>query len=90
MIARRICYLRKNRDLTQAQLAQALHVSSSAMGMYEQARRTPDLDTLVALSRFFNVSLDYLITGTEFTCAQNQTTAENCPCCACCRKGRSI
>lgn len=83
MIAHRICYLRKNHALTQAQLAQALHVSSSAMGMYEQARRTPDLDTLVALSRFFNVSLDYLITGTEFTCTQNQTTAENCPCSTC-------
>lgn len=86
MIAHRICNLRKNHAITQAQLAQALHVSSSAMGMYEQARRTPDLDTLVALSRFFNVSLDYLITGTEFAHTQNQGNAKNCPCSTCRRK----
>ena len=81
MIAHRIFTLRKSRNLTQAQLAEALHISSSTMGMYEQARRTPDLNTLVALSRFFDVSLDYLITGREFPPTESVCPAGSCPCC---------
>ena len=40
-----------------------LTASASAVGMYEQGRREPSGDTLVALSRIFGVTTDYLLTG---------------------------
>lgn len=65
MLARRIGELRIKKGLSQSQLAEMLHVSASTIGMYEQGRRTPSIDMLVELSKAFDVSLDYLITGTD-------------------------
>ena len=48
----------------QAELAQRLQVSPSALGMYEQERREPSMQTLVKLSRELGVTTDYLLTGT--------------------------
>ncbi len=59
----RIAALRREAGMSQAQLAQALQVSPSAVGMYEQGRREPSADTLVELSRIFSVSVDYILTG---------------------------
>ena len=63
MLGTRIAALRQNSGLSQAELAQRLHISTSAVGMYEQGRREPSVDTLIALSREFGVSLDYLLSG---------------------------
>ena len=63
MIGPRIAALRKNAHMSQAELAQALRVSPSAVGMYEQGRREPSAGTLVELARIFHVSTDYLLTG---------------------------
>ena len=38
--------LRENRGMTQAELGKALDISPSAIGMYEQGRRIPDISTL--------------------------------------------
>ena len=67
MLSKQITYLRKNNGMSQSQLAAALNVSPSAVGMYEQGRRVPDLPTLISISRLFDVSLDYLVTGKEFS-----------------------
>lgn len=63
MIGQRIAALRKNAQLSQAELARALGVSPSAVGMYEQGRREPSAAGLVALARIFGVTTDYLLTG---------------------------
>lgn len=63
MLGARIASLRQVFGLSQAQLAEKLHISTSAVGMYEQGRREPSVDTLVAMSREFGVSLDYLLSG---------------------------
>ena len=63
MLGTRIASLRQNYGLSQAQLAQKLHISTSTVGMYEQGRREPSVDTLITLSRIFGVSLDYLLSG---------------------------
>lgn len=92
MLANRIILLRKYRGLSQAQLARMLHISASAEGMYEQGRRTPSIDVLIGMSKQFNVSLDYLLTGEEFQNGPEKTlevlTAIQCPCrsCGCKRK----
>lgn len=66
MLHNRIAQQRRNLGLSQLQLSRELKISPSTVGMYEQGRRTPDLQTLTAMSRLFRVSLDYLITGEEF------------------------
>ena len=66
MLSCRITQLRRISGLNQLQLAQELHISPSTIGMYEQGRRTPNVEMLVQMSKFFNVSLDYLILGAEF------------------------
>ena len=67
MLSKRIAYLRKKSGISQAQLAMQLNISPSTVGMYEQGRRVPDLPTLISISRLFGVSLDYLVTGKEFS-----------------------
>ena len=63
MLGARIAALRRNADLSQAELAAQLQISPSAMGMYEQGRREPSMETIVTLARLFQVSTDYLLTG---------------------------
>ena len=63
MFARRIGELRIKKGLSQSQLAEMLHVSASTVGMYEQGRREPPIDILVAMSEEFGVTIDYLVTN---------------------------
>ena len=63
MLGRRISALRREQGLSQAELAHRLGISPSAMGMYEQGRREPSADTLVALARELQVTTDFLLTG---------------------------
>ena len=63
MLGHRIALLRWKRGMSQAALADRLHISASTVGMYEQGRRTPSLDIVVQLSREFDVTTDYLLTG---------------------------
>ena len=63
MLGTRIASLRQGRGLSQAELARKLNISTSTVGMYEQGRREPSVDTLIALAREFGVSLDYLLSG---------------------------
>ena len=50
----------RGREMTQGELAKKLGISTSAVGMYEQNRREPDLDTLKKIAALFDVSLDSL------------------------------
>lgn len=63
MLGARIAALRKAAGWSQMELAGRLQISPSAVGMYEQGRREPSADTLVALARALGVSVDYLLTG---------------------------
>lgn len=56
----RLKELREERRLNQEGLALKLNVSQSTISAYEIGERTPDLETLIAIANFFNVSLDYL------------------------------
>ena len=63
MLGARIAALRRAAGWSQGQLAELLQVSPSAVGMYEQGRREPSGEILVAMSRLFHVTVDYLLTG---------------------------
>lgn len=86
MLSKRISYLRRKISLSQAQLASQIGLSPSALGMYEQGRREPTLDVLVAMAQIFDVSLDYLITGAEYSGKAMQPEdirSLECPCKTC-------
>lgn len=74
MLGARIAALRREANLSQAELAARLQVSPSALGMYEQGRREPSMEILVKLSRELGVTTDYLLTGTP---AEQETAALN-------------
>ena len=63
MLGARIALLRRQNGMSQRALAEALHVSPSAVGMYEQERRTPSNALLLRMAKIFSVSTDFLLTG---------------------------
>ena len=58
--------VRKERNLNQLKVALDLNISREALSHYENGKREPSLDMLNKMSRYFNVSIDYLINGEEF------------------------
>lgn len=58
--------VRKQKGYNQQKVAMALNISREALSYYETGKRNPDLEMLVALSKYFNKSIDYLITGHDF------------------------
>ena len=64
--------LRKARNLSQQQVAFDLNITREALSHYENGRREPSLDMLVKMSRYFNKSIDFLITGKEFSNNDNK------------------
>lgn len=57
----RLAKLRKEKGLSQQELANLFEVSKSAIAMYETNRREPDNELLAKFASFFNVSIDYLL-----------------------------
>lgn len=53
--------LRRKSGLTQAELAQAVGMSKSAISMYECGKREPEFDILEAFADYFHVSVNYLL-----------------------------
>lgn len=62
-----LAYLRKSKGLTQQELSKILGLSSSAVSMYENGNREPNFETLEAMADFFNVDMNYLISGLQST-----------------------
>ncbi len=58
--------LRKQRHLNQQKIAIDLNISRETISYYENGKRNPDLQMLKLLSKYFNVSIDFLINGKEF------------------------
>lgn len=54
----RIRALREDRDLTQAQIAGLLHVGQKTYSDYELGRTRIQLDSVIILARYYNVSMD--------------------------------
>ena len=58
--------IRKERNLNQLKVAMDLNISREALSHYENGKRQPSIEMLNKLSRYFNVSIDFLINGEEF------------------------
>ena len=59
-IGDKIRALRKNKNLTQAELAQALSVSSQSVSKWENHLSVPDISLLPVLARYFGITMDEL------------------------------
>ena len=59
--------IRLQKGVTQLKVAMDLNISREALSYYETGKRSPDLQMLIIMSEYFDVSIDYLITGKEFS-----------------------
>lgn len=57
--------LRKQKNLTQEDLAEILFVSRTAISKWESGRGYPNIDSLKAIAKFFSISIDDLLSGDE-------------------------
>ena len=65
--------LRKERGLTQEELAEALYVSRTAISKWESGRGYPSIDSLKQIANYFSISIDELLSGERLiTIAENE------------------
>ena len=57
--------LRKNKGITQEELAQSLYVSRTAVSKWESGRGYPNIDSLKAIAVYFSVTVDDLLSGDQ-------------------------
>ena len=57
--------LRKNKGLTQEELAEALYVSRTAISKWESGRGYPSIDSLKEIAKYFSVTIDELLSTDE-------------------------
>ena len=72
ILALQLRLLRKEKKLTQGDMARVILVPRVTYTHYELGKRTPDLDTIILLARFHGVSVDFLVGN-----AQMRPTLEN-------------
>lgn len=72
--------LRKNRGLTQEELAEALYVSRTAISKWESGRGYPNIESLKGIANFFSITIDDLLSGEKLLSIaekENKTTIRN-------------
>ena len=57
--------LRKRRGLSQVAVQMATGIQQALLSKYENGRRVPPTETLMILSDFYDVSIDYILKRTE-------------------------
>ena len=65
ILGERLKMLRKEKRMTQPELAELLEQSLRAYQYYESGHHVPELSNLIALADFYDVSLDYLVGRSE-------------------------
>lgn len=66
-ISKNISTLRKQKGITQEQLALALNISPQAISKWETNTSQPDTQTIPLIAEYFGVSIDYLFYGQEYS-----------------------
>ena len=73
----RLYELRKQKGLSQEELANRLNVTRQTVSKWEVGDSTPDMEKLVALSALFNVSMDELVMGKEAVTQDNPSKTDS-------------
>ena len=58
--------IRKQKKWSQLKVSMDLSISREALSHYENGKRSPDIQMLRILSKYFGVSIDFLVNGKEF------------------------
>ncbi|MBQ7173468.1 MAG: helix-turn-helix transcriptional regulator [Clostridia bacterium] len=58
--------IRIKKGYSQLKVAMDLFITREALSYYENGKRNPSIQMLLKFSEYYNVSIDYLITGKEF------------------------
>ena len=69
-------YLRREKNITQEQLAEAMSVSNRTVSRWETGSNMPDLDVIIELSDYYNVDLRELLDGERKSEKMNQDVKE--------------
>ena len=64
-IGERIMALRKEKNISQSELAKRLNVSRQAVSKWEQGTSSPDTERLIQLAEILGTEVEYLATGTH-------------------------
>lgn len=62
-IARNLKVLRKEKNLTQKEVARHLNIDVTTLSHYETGIRMPDIDTLIALARYYDTDINRIISN---------------------------
>lgn len=65
-LGEKIRQLRKERKLSQTQLAEILSTSQDTVSLWEIGKSLPDVNSIIAMCRYFEVSADYLLGLEDF------------------------
>ena len=57
----RLRELRLENNLSQDELAKAVGLTHTAIGLWEQNKRVANIDAVIAIAKFFGVSVDYIV-----------------------------
>lgn len=76
MLSERLRYLRREKKMSQAALAEAIGVAQSSITSYERDERKPSYEVLCLLADYFNVSTDYLLGRTDVPHMYSHGTAD--------------
>ena len=68
--------LRKQKGITQEELAKALYVSRAAVSKWESGRGYPNIDSLREIAKFYSVSVDELLSGDEVLTVAEEDSKE--------------
>ncbi len=66
IVAKNLANLRKNKKITQTELAEQFGYSDKAISKWENGDTLPDIQTLYQLCEFYNVTLDFLVNEQSF------------------------
>lgn len=70
--------LRKQKGLSQEQLAEAVGVSRQAVSKWEAEQSVPDIDKIILICDYFGVTTDYILRDEEMSCTETvQSTNKN-------------
>lgn len=61
MIGEKLKSLRNESTITQAELAKALNVTRSAVALWETDKTDPDISNLIAIAKYFSITVDELL-----------------------------
>ncbi|MBQ0125193.1 MAG: helix-turn-helix transcriptional regulator [Clostridiales bacterium] len=61
----RMCEIRKSKHISQVKMALDLNISQNSISRYETGEREPDIQMLIKIADYLDVSLDYLLERTN-------------------------